>query len=308
VYGLDGSQLGVGIGVYGVAQSDSGYAVSGWAKSTYGPTVGVRGVSDSEGGYGVYGMASSTTGANIGVLGTTKSNNGYSGYFVGGKFSILGNTGIGTITPAYKLDVAGTANLNSGVTSGVALKCNDHQALWYNGTYFSWGYDASYNYFADPVSIGTSGTPAYTLVVNGDAAKTSGGSWSTLSDARLKNMLGNYDRGLEDIVRLQPVRFMYKEGNPRQLSSTEKQIGFVAQDVREVFPEAVNEAKDGYLDFNMHPVNVALVNAIKELKTENDLLKSENNELKSEFRQQQSRIESLEIRLSKLEKNIVQIP
>lgn len=296
VYGLDGSQHGVGIGVYGVAQSDSGFAVYGLATSSYGPTVGVRGVSDSWSGTGVYGAASSTTGCNIGVLGYTKSDNGYSGYFVGGMFSIIGNTGIGTITPEYELDVAGEANLNSGITSGVALRCNGDEALWYNETYFSWGYGASYNYFADPVTIGTSDEPQYTLVVNGTAAKTDGGSWSVLSDARLKNLLGNYDRGLEDIVRLQPVRFTYKEGNHRELDSEEEQIGFVAQDVRTIFPEAVSEAKDGYLDFNMHAVNVAMVNAIKELKAENDRLKAENQKMNL-------RLEKIEALMSLLTEN-----
>jgi len=51
------------------------------------------------------------------------------------------------------------------------------------------------------------------------------------------------------------------------LDSQKEQIGFIAQEVLKVFPEAVTEAKDGYLDFNMHPVNVALVNAIKELQS-----------------------------------------
>jgi hypothetical protein len=198
-----------------------------------------------------------------------------------------GNTGIGTATPAYKLDVDGTVNLNNGVTSGIALRCNGDEALWSNDTYFSWGYGAGYNYFAKPVSIGTSATPFYTLVVNGTAAKTGGGSWSTLSDARLKDIHGNYNRGLEDIVKIQPVRFTYQKGNPRQLESDKVQIGFVAQDIQPFFPEAVTEAKDGYLDFNMHAINVAVVNAIKELKTEND--------------RQKIQIESLEYRLSKLE-------
>jgi hypothetical protein len=66
----------------------------------------------------------------------------------------------------------------------------------------------------------------------------------------------------------------YKEGNARNLPSKEEQIGFVAQEVRQIFPEAVTEATDGYLDFNMHAINVALVNAVKELKSENDELKA----------------------------------
>jgi len=58
-------------------------------------------------------------------------------------------------------------------------------------------------------------------------------------------------------------------------------IGFIAQEVQEVFPEAMNEGLDGYLDFNMHPVNVALVNAVKELKAENDALRQEIAQIKA---------------------------
>jgi len=186
--------------------------------------------------------------------------------------------GIGTTNPAYTLDVAGGVNIIKGL-SGSALLCNNAQAIWYNGTYFSWGYGGNYNYFASDVTIGEPSAPGYNLVVNGSAAKTNGGSWSVLSDIRLKNIIGKYDKGLTEIAALEPVVFTYKAGNPRHLSCSEKQIGFIAQDVQKVFPEAVNECKDGYLDFNMHALNVAVINAIKELKDENDRLKSVNAQI-----------------------------
>ncbi|MDO9254616.1 MAG: tail fiber domain-containing protein [Bacteroidales bacterium] len=186
--------------------------------------------------------------------------------------------GIGTTNPTYSLDVAGGVNIIKGL-SGSALLCNNAQAIWYNGTYFSWGYGGNYNYFASNVTIGEPSAPGYNLVVNGSAAKTNGGSWSVLSDIRLKNIIGKYDKGLTEIAALEPVIFTYKAGNPRHLSSSEKQIGFIAQDVQKVFPEAVNECKDGYLDFNMHALNVAVINAIRELKAENDRLRSENKKV-----------------------------
>jgi|GEM_PF-4307942 len=65
----------------------------------------------------------------------------------------VGRLGIGTTNPTYPLDVAGAANLNKDRT-GIALTVNGTEALWYNGTYFSWGYGGSANFFADPVGIG----------------------------------------------------------------------------------------------------------------------------------------------------------
>ena len=35
------------------------------------------------------------------------------------------NVGIVTTSPSHKLDIAGAANLNNGIASGVALRCNE---------------------------------------------------------------------------------------------------------------------------------------------------------------------------------------
>jgi trimeric autotransporter adhesin len=184
-----------------------------------------------------------------------------------------GDVGIGTSSPAYQLDVAGPVNLNKALT-GPALRCNGAEAIWYDGTYFSWGYGGNYNYFGDEVTIGTSAVPGYTLVVNGTAAKTGTSSWAILSDAKLKNIHGNYNRGLKELTALQPVRYSYKPGNALELPTTTEQVGLVAQEVQKQFPEAVHMLKNGYLDLDMHALNVAVINALKELKAENDSLKA----------------------------------
>jgi hypothetical protein len=115
---------------------------------------------------------------------------------------------------------------------------------------------------------------------------------------RLKIILGNYTKGLNEIASLQPVRFVYKKDNPRQLPSGTEQVGFVAREVRKIFPEAVHEGEDGFLEFNMHSFNVAMVSAIKELKMQNEIIKAENDQLKSEILRMKS---DFETRLSKVE-------
>ena len=123
--------------------------------------------------------------------------------------------------------------------------------------------------------------PTYTLEVDGTAAKPGGGFWSTISDQRVKKIKGDYSKGLKEIIKLRPVKFSYKEGNSLGLPSDTDEIGFISQEVQEVFPEAVHQGKKGYLDFNMQSVNVAMINAIKELYAENRALKKEIAELKS---------------------------
>lgn len=130
------------------------------------------------------------------------------------------------------------------------------------------------------VGIGTF-TPTQLLSVNGSAGKTDGAFWSVFSDRRLKELHGSYDKGLSEIMALKPVLFNYKADNQLDLPSDKEEIGFIAQEVQEIFPEAVNVTKSGYLDLNLNAINMAFVNAIQELKTENDNLQEQVNELES---------------------------
>jgi len=175
-------------------------------------------------------------------------------------------------------------NINGLVSEGKALFVNGTEALWYNGTYFSWGFGASYNYFANNLVIATVADPGGNrLVVNGPAAKPGGGSWATWSDARLKEIHKNYPKGLQEITDLRPVIFTYREDNPLMLPDDQEYVGLVAQDVQEVFPEAVIEGKDGYLQLDLQAVNIALINAVKDLKRQNDELRQRIEALEREI-------------------------
>lgn len=50
-------------------------------------------------------------------------------------------------------------------------------------------------------------------------------------------------------------------------------VGNSCQEVKDVIPEAIEKDGRGYLTLNNDPVIMALVNAVKELKEENELLK-----------------------------------
>ena len=94
------------------------------------------------------------------------------------------------------------------------------------------------------------------------------------SDIRLKDIQGNYEYGLAEISALSPVRYTYKPDNELGLPVDEEDIGLIAQEVQGVIPDAVSEnTDDGYLTIKMDRIMYAMLNAIKELKNENDELR-----------------------------------
>jgi len=120
------------------------------------------------------------------------------------------------------------------------------------------------------VGIGTM-TPSYLLYVNG----TSGGTneWTSTSDARLKKNILPIKDALTVVENLQGVQFQWRGVNERtvgktlKLSTDTKQIGFIAQDVRKVVPEAVTVSRDpdailGVQEAKLTPI---LVEAVKQL-------------------------------------------
>jgi hypothetical protein len=133
------------------------------------------------------------------------------------------------------------------------------------------------------VGIGTT-APTDTLSVNGTASKPGGGTWAVFSDERLKNIKGNYTSGLKAIMQLQPLRFEYRQNNALGLKSGGEHVGFGAQSLQKVMPEAVTKNSEGYLMVNSDPILWAMLNAIKEQQQEIAELKKEVRKLRAASR------------------------
>jgi hypothetical protein len=90
-----------------------------------------------------------------------------------------------------------------------------------------------------------------------------------VSDARLKTNIRNLNYGLSDIMKMRSVEYNWKES-----SDKDRKIGFLAQELRNVIPEAVvgNEEKE-HLAVNYIELIPVLVNAIKEQQQQIEQLK-----------------------------------
>jgi hypothetical protein len=133
------------------------------------------------------------------------------------------------------------------------------------------------------VGIGTP-APTDTLSVNGTASKPGGGSWSVFSDERLKTIKGEFTSGLKAVMQLQPLRYVYRSDNAMDLKSQGEHVGFGAQTLQKVIPEAVTRNDQGYLMVNNDPVIWTMLNAIKEQQREIEELRSEVKQLKAASR------------------------
>jgi hypothetical protein len=113
-------------------------------------------------------------------------------------------------------------------------------------------------------NVGIGAAPDNTLTVNGSADKPGGGFWGVFSDRRLKTTNGDFTSGLEQVLKIKPVRYRYKDENALGIKDQEEHIGLVAQEVQRVIPEAVTENSKGYLVVNNEPILWAMLNAIKQ--------------------------------------------
>jgi hypothetical protein len=100
----------------------------------------------------------------------------------------------------------------------------------------------------------------------------------TFSDSRLKTNIKPWTKGLDAILALKPVVYNWNEQG-QKLHGTNKyikksRVGFIADDVHKVISESTRDTGSEWKDYDERAVIAALVNAVKELKSQNDLLRS----------------------------------
>ena len=207
-----------------------------------------------------------------------------------------GRVGIGTASPGKALDVAKvgsdtgaehavikvrTTSTTTGfgpglIVDGSSMTSGRSWSVFTSGSSDGVGPVGTFNIFdgtalqsrlaidsTGRVGIGTT-APTQLLSVNGTAGKPGGGTWDVFSDERLKNIKGRYNTGLKALMQLQPLRYEYKSNNALGIKLPGEQIGFGAQSVKKVIPEAVSQDSSGYLMVKSDPILWTMLNAIKE--------------------------------------------
>src|SRR5712692_10373846 len=222
-----------------------------------------------------------------------------------------GRVGVGTASPIKALDVAksgadttanhavvevrttGTSGFGPGlILDNTSMTGGRSWSIFASGASDGVGATGTFSIFdravgsrlaidsSGNVGIGTTG-PTALLSVNGTANKPGGGSWDIFSDERLKNIKGRFNSGLKAVMQLKPIRYEYKPDNALGLKSEGEHVGFGAQALQKIIPEAVTRNANGYLMVNNDPILWTMLNAIKEQQKEIVELKAEVQKLRA---------------------------
>jgi hypothetical protein len=160
-----------------------------------------------------------------------------------------GYVGINTTTPASRLDVNGDIK-SSGASAGLFMSNRASVGQ-------TFGFYSSTNMYVYTTVYGAVGE-----------FNMSNGVYSALSDVNKKKDFEDSTIGLKAILDLRPTLFRMKSDN----EDAEKQLGFIAQEVKELIPQAYVENGE-FIGLNFNPIVAALVKAVQEQQAQIEELK-----------------------------------
>ena len=182
------------------------------------------------------------------------------------KVDSSGNVGINNINPSYQLDVEGILRVNDGmgaiyIDNGSMYPISDWSTLGDSDYKWDWMY-------------------SWGITLNSAPTIT--------SDKNLKTDIKQIGSVKNNLMKLRAVSYKLlpqvaggNQTNEKRLEQVNKdQLGFIAQEVQEIFPEIVVQDENGYLGIKYTELIPVLVKTIQE---------------------QQAEIQSLNARLSALE-------
>lgn len=274
-YSLDGNQAATFIGVFAGHYNTTGY------NNTF---LGNRaGLNNTGGCYntflGSYTGSANTIGHYNTFLGYTAGNSNITGHhntFLGGYAGYANTTG------HYNTFLGYTAGYNN--TEGAS-----NVFIGYKAGFNETGSNKLYidnTETANPLIYGEFDNDL--VRVRGTLEMVANVAWS---DVRMKKNIQPLNASLNKVSMLEGVSFDWKtEEYADRGFSDDKQIGLIAQDVENVLPELVRTGSDGHKAIAYSQLTAVLVEAIKELKKENEALK---DKLENQMKEQQAEINAL---------------
>lgn len=215
-------------------------------------------------------------------------------------------TGNGSLT-ANTLTVVNGLTINNNIGANESLECRGRMRLrqisnssptagiWCSSVNAYYGeVDTAFIGLFNENSVGfwgNTGQPGWRLLVDttsgnltvtGNAFKPGGGAWGISSDERLKKNISTLEGALDKLLQLRGVSYEWKEPE-KQGNLTGPQMGLIAQEVEAVFPEWIGVDADGYQTLSIRGFEALVVEALKELKAENEALKKRCEELERQL-------------------------
>jgi len=179
-----------------------------------------------------------------------------------------GNVLIGTSTDGgYKLEVVGTFKVGgSAYFTGSVYNYVGANRFFASGGTINYLYSGSASLnLINQADTGTIGT------FNGTT-----GVYTATSDINKKKDFEPSTIGLNEVLQLKPTLYRMKSED----ESSPKQLGFIAQEVELIIPQAYTEngeGKDKFIGLNFNPIVAALVKAIQQLSKQNEELSNRLN-------------------------------
>ena len=138
------------------------------------------------------------------------------------------------------------------------------------------------------ITVSSSGNVQFNNYGAGTLTTDASGNITASSDSTLKNIIRPVDSALLKIASFKPAYFKWRAKTG--YDTVNVYVSFIAQSVKESFPEGVGKSKDGTLTLQDRAVLALSIKAIQELKLENDNkqlqidnLQSQIDDLKAEF-------------------------
>lgn len=238
--------------------------------------------------------------------------------------------GIGTDAPNQRLHIYDEATNTPGILIEAGTSNFFKPAAGATGTAIFYKDNRFISFSPAATSSSVSANQANSVAVVGATGFLGVGTWTptekvdvvgnikasgtiTPSDLRLKRNVIDFDRGLEDVIKLNPKSFEYN-GKGGTVNGS-RHIGLIAQDLQEIIPEFVQEfshqeimsrslneeislgPKESFLEIHDSEIKYLLINAIKD---QQKIIEDQKEEIES----QDERITDLEATVVEL-KNLI---